>query len=265
MHGGFGLGDRNGMGGTILDFAVSYDLIIANTYFKKREEHLITYKSGTNKSQIDYFLIRKSDRSLCKDCKVILGESLVPQHRILVMDVYIQKCKRKDVFTSCPKTKWWNFKGENLAKFKNQLAKEDFWSFEGEINLMWNKMANCVKKVAKEILGESKGKKFTRRETWWWSKEIQNAIKEKRDYFIAWQKNKNNETLKEYKAARNNTKKLVSEAKSKTFDDLYRKLGTREGEKDIYKLAKQRDKKSKDLNHIRCIKDEDQRVLVKRP
>ena len=124
-------------------------------------------------------------------------------------------------------------------------------------------MANCVKKVAKEILGESKGKKFTRRETWWWSKEIQNAIKEKRDYFIAWQKNKNNETLKEYKVARNNTKKLVSEAKSKAFDDLYRKLGTREGEKDIYKLAKQRDKKSKDLDHIRCIKDEDQRVLVK--
>ena len=45
--------------------------------YKKREEHLITFKSV--KSQIDYFLVRKVDRLKCNDCKVIPGESLVSQ------------------------------------------------------------------------------------------------------------------------------------------------------------------------------------------
>ncbi|CAH9114689.1 unnamed protein product, partial [Cuscuta europaea] len=29
-----------------------------NTWFKKRDSHLVTYKSGANSTQIDYFLVR---------------------------------------------------------------------------------------------------------------------------------------------------------------------------------------------------------------
>ena len=54
VHGGHGFGDRNdfrnNFGEAILDFAVAYDLIVANTFFRKREEHLITFKSGPNMS-----------------------------------------------------------------------------------------------------------------------------------------------------------------------------------------------------------------------
>ena len=38
------------------------------------------FKSEHNKTQIDYFLTRNSDRKLCKDCKIIPGESLATQH-----------------------------------------------------------------------------------------------------------------------------------------------------------------------------------------
>ncbi|KAL5150022.1 Craniofacial development protein 2 [Glycine soja] len=86
VHGGFGLGEMNGEGKSILEFSEALDLSIANTWFKKREEHLITYKSGGTCSQIDFFLIRKSDRKYCLNCKVIPGESLTTQHRVLVMD-----------------------------------------------------------------------------------------------------------------------------------------------------------------------------------
>jgi hypothetical protein len=53
VHGGFGFGDLNEGGRRILDFAVAGDLIVGNTLYKKREEHLITFKSGANRSQID--------------------------------------------------------------------------------------------------------------------------------------------------------------------------------------------------------------------
>ena len=74
VHGGYAFGDLNEAGVSILDFAIAYDLIVAKTFFKKRDEHLVTFKSGANKSQTDLFLMRKADRLTCKDCKVIPRE-----------------------------------------------------------------------------------------------------------------------------------------------------------------------------------------------
>ena len=64
MHGGYGLGELNAEGNSILDISSAFDLTIANTCFRKRDEHLITYKSGASCSQIDFFLIRKTGRSV---------------------------------------------------------------------------------------------------------------------------------------------------------------------------------------------------------
>ncbi|XP_058216771.1 uncharacterized protein LOC131327642 [Rhododendron vialii] len=105
-HGGFGFGDLNEGGRRILDFAVAFDLIVGNTLYRKREEHLITFESGPNKSQIDYFLARGADRLTCKDCKVIPGECLVAQHRLLVLDISLKGNIRKRKETRCPRTKW---------------------------------------------------------------------------------------------------------------------------------------------------------------
>ena len=51
FHGGFGFGKLNEKGKIILDFSMVYDLKIVNTCFKKRDKHLITYKSGVASSQ----------------------------------------------------------------------------------------------------------------------------------------------------------------------------------------------------------------------
>ena len=39
-----------------IEFAMTYNLIFANTCFKKVDSHLITFKSGTNSGQIDFIL-----------------------------------------------------------------------------------------------------------------------------------------------------------------------------------------------------------------
>ena len=56
IHGGFGFGELNDDGERILDFAVANDLAISNTFFCKRDNHLITYHSGSFKTQIDLYL-----------------------------------------------------------------------------------------------------------------------------------------------------------------------------------------------------------------
>ena len=45
VHGGFGYGSRSQEGEDVLNFALAYDLLIANTVFKKRESHLVTFRS----------------------------------------------------------------------------------------------------------------------------------------------------------------------------------------------------------------------------
>ena len=46
-------------------------------------------------------------------------------------------------------------------------------------------------------------------------------------------------------------KKVIRDAKFKAYDDFYDKLGINNGEKDIYKLAKLRERKTRDLNSIK--------------
>lgn len=48
IHGGHGFENVNEDGKRMLDLASSFDLATASTYFCKREEHLITYKTGGN-------------------------------------------------------------------------------------------------------------------------------------------------------------------------------------------------------------------------
>ena len=42
----------------------------------------------------------------------------------------------------------------------------------------------------------------------------------------------------EYRCAKVEAKKSVSDAKTKAYKEMYRRLNTKEGEQDIYKLAK---------------------------
>ena len=66
---------------------------MVNSFFKKNEDHLMTFKSGPKNTQIDYFLVRADIRRSCKDCKVIPSEYLGTQHRLLVLDVEL-KCSK---------------------------------------------------------------------------------------------------------------------------------------------------------------------------
>jgi hypothetical protein len=63
--------------------------------------------------------------------------------------------------------------------------------------------------------------------------------------------------------ANKTTKRVVSEAKGRAYDDIYRRLSTKEGEKDVYKMARIQKRKTRDLNQVKCIKNEMEQLLVK--
>ena len=55
----------------------------------------------------------------------------------------------------------------------------------------------------------------------------------------------------------------MGEAKGRAYEGLYQRLNTKEGEKDIYRLARARDRNTRDFNQVKCIKDEREQLLVK--
>ena len=66
-----------------------------------------------------------------------------------------------------------------------------------------------------------------------------------------------------YKPAKKEAKKVVQNARAKVYKEVYEKLDTKEVKKDIYRIARIREKKTRDLYIVRCVKDEDQKVLIR--
>lgn len=92
-HGGYGYGNMNPEGRSILEFAQSEGMAIVNTWPKKRGQHLTLYSSGGKATQIDYMLTRRCNLVQVKDCKTLPSESHNTQRRPLVMDIKLKNPK----------------------------------------------------------------------------------------------------------------------------------------------------------------------------
>jgi hypothetical protein len=106
VHGGFGYGSRNQEGEGILNFTLAYDLSVVNTFFRKRVSHLVTFSNSQYCRQIDFIFMRREDRHACLDCKVIPGECVVPQHKLVVADFHFRVRFQWSKRVQAPRTKW---------------------------------------------------------------------------------------------------------------------------------------------------------------
>ena len=79
-----------------MDFAISYNLSVANTWFKKRNNNLVTFRARVGATQIDYCLTRIIDRDNYLNCKVTLGERMATQHKLLALNVQLQERAGKE-------------------------------------------------------------------------------------------------------------------------------------------------------------------------
>jgi len=66
----------------------------------------------------------------------------------------------------------------------------------------------------------------------------------------------------QHRMAKKEVKKAVVVAKNNAFERLYQRLDSKEGEKEAFKLARARERRTRNLSSVRCIKDEEGRVLI---
>ena len=65
-----------------------------------------------------------------------------------------------------------------------------------------------------------------------------------------------------YKTARKQAKREVAKARNKAYEKLYENLQTKEGENELFKIAKQRNRQSKDVQQVRVIKCKTGEILM---
>ena len=106
--------------------------------------------------------------------------------------------------------------------FKEKVIEEGPWNDEGDANNMWEKMVTCVRKVASEVLGVTKGSGCEPKYTWWWSEDVQRTIKEKKDCYKRLYHDKSADNIEKYKVAKKTAKRAVRQRgmPMRTFTDV---------------------------------------------
>lgn len=258
VHGGYGYGERNRAGERVLEFADSFDMIIGNTFFKKENEKLITFKSGGNSTVLDYVLLGRNERKNIKDIKVIPGEECFLQHRMLVMDMWWPQETNKAPITR-KQVKLWRLKDENV---KDRMEEKIALSNINEIR-EWDKWCEGIMKVAKKVCGVTSAHR-RKKTTWWWNSQLAKVIKEKRALYKIWQKEKNATSKQEYCLKKKEVKRVIAAAKEEENKKMLEKLPSRQADaiKQILKRSRQENKDKRDIEGIPCIRDKDGNLRV---
>ncbi|KAI5093469.1 hypothetical protein C0J45_16607 [Silurus meridionalis] len=93
-------------------------------------------------------------------------------------------------------------------------------------------------------------------------RDVQESIRRKRLAKQKWDRQSDEKSTQKYNEMRQQVKRDVAKAKEKAYEELYERLDTKEGEKDLYRLARQRDRAGKDVLQVRAVKDGEGNVLT---
>ena len=189
-----------------MEFANTFDLVIANTWFTKTRNQLITFKTGNSESQVDYILTNRRHLKYIINCKTIPGEAVVSQHRLVVMDLRTRTQKKRQYQRDNEvNIKWWILKDQTVAE---DYAKDVTNNMDDGEQPGWTIFSETLKEKGSEHCGVTTGgKSMQKRETWWWNTTVQEAIARKKKMFKKWQQSKSQEDHATYKHAKRDAKR----------------------------------------------------------
>ncbi|KAF7704909.1 hypothetical protein HF521_020195, partial [Silurus meridionalis] len=179
--GRYGFKERNVEGQIVVDFAKRMEMAVVNTYFKKKEEHRVTNKSGGRCTQVDYVLCRRCNLKEIGDCKVLAGDSVARQHRMVVCRMVLEVKKKKWRVGTERRIRWWKLKKEDCSVRFREEVRQELGGGE-EVLDDCGTTAGVIIKTARgvECLEVTSGNRKKHKETWWWNEEVHESIRRKR-------------------------------------------------------------------------------------
>ncbi|KAK3549540.1 hypothetical protein QTP86_003633 [Hemibagrus guttatus] len=182
VMGKFGVKERNLEGQMVVDFAKRMDMAVVNTYFQKREEHRVTYKSGGRRTQKKRSKIEKKTKwwklkkeKCCEEFRQKLrqalgGQVVLPEDWETTAEV-IRETGRKVLGVSSGRRKedketwWWNEEVQDSIQRK-RLAKKKWDMDRTEENRQeYKELQRRVKREVSKAKQKAYDELYTRLDT----------------------------------------------------------------------------------------------------
>jgi len=265
--GKFGENVVNENGLRLIELCHRFDLRVMNGYFQHRDIHKYTWIQPTRKlkSIIDYIIQKQKSKLEIKDVRAMRGAECGTDHILLRGKVYLkfkkQNGKEDNDFSENLKEK--NYKLELLQQdsiqflYKMRITAKLTEEIRGNAEDRYNRMKEVIHEAAYEALGEQEGGEKTK---YWWNKDIENLIKEKRKLYHIWLTTQEPEDRKQYARANREVKRAVVKAKNDAWNKRCSEVesyigGTRSQE--AWKTIKNMKQNCQNRTNIQLIRMED--------
>ena len=247
--GKFGVPGENESGEKLLEMCVERELVIGNSWFKKKRINKYTWIRMSNgvvveKALMDYVLVEKRVIGRLKDVHVYRGVTAgMSDHYLVEAKVTVAKewcsrvagCKREVVRVEELRKPEKKQEYQEKVKAAYERVKE---RVAGDVEEEWKSIRESLVENASVVCGKRSVGGGIRKGSEWWNEEIKLKVEEKKKTNEEWLQCKSIEKYERYKAKNVEVKRRVAEAKKRANNEWGQKL-SREYEENKRKFWKE--------------------------
>ena len=152
----------------------------------------VSSNTGGRASQIDLLGYMPSESN--ETCKIINGEAVAAQHRVLVMDWEIQRGKTRKPEQETPRIKWCRLKKDNRrVQFRVKVL--DKVRPVENVQEWREETSTTILRVGEEVLGMATGRRppGDKATSWWWNDKVQEFVDAKKEANNIWETSRRQE------------------------------------------------------------------------
>ncbi|KAK3532983.1 hypothetical protein QTP70_006201 [Hemibagrus guttatus] len=204
-------------------------LSITNTMFKHKGSHQYTWYQGTlgRRSMIDLVVMSSDLRPQVLDTRVKRGAELSTDHHLVVSWIRLQRRmpdrlgRPKRIVRVC----WEHLADSSVRGVFNSHLRESFNQIPrdvGDIESEWTMFSSsivdaAIRSCGRKVSGAGRG---GNPRTQWWTLEVRDSVKLKKESYRAWLDQGTPEAAEAYRQAKRAAARVVLEAKTRVWEEL---------------------------------------------